>query len=312
MLYDYEGKCMSKEVERISENEHENFIFEHLNFPSPYPSEIEESKKIHVFLYVPRKEIKGKILFLHGLGDRNVDYLMWFAEYFACHGLATAFMVLPYNNIRSSKRYPNGIYYMEADTAKAVERFRHAVMDSRRTLDLLDWKFPKYAKTHVMGVSFGGMIATITAGVDERIDKLSLAITGGNFRYINWNSPLTNLVREKYERGENRDGCGTLEKCILAHENYMEFVKSVHVQEDIYKAPWRCFTYDPVPFAPLFEGRVIMFKAVFDKIMPAASTMQLWEAFGKPPMYIVPSGHFYSIVFKRSMAKKTLKFFLEK
>ena len=234
---------------------------------------------------------------------------MWFAQYFASHGLATAFMIMPYNHMRASKKYPAGSYYMEADTAKAVERFRHAVMDARSTIDLLDEKFPQIPHTHIMGISFGGMIATITAGVDKRIDKMSLAITGGNFRYINWLSPFTEEVRKKCKRGENHDGCGTLEKCILAHENYMSFVKSVKRQEDIYKATWRCFTYDPIPFAPLFKGEVIMFKAAFDKIMPLASTMQLWEAFGKPKLYTIPSGHFYSIVFKRSIARKSLKFF---
>ncbi len=310
MLYDYDKIDMSG-AKVISVERKEAYTVEHIIFPSPYPTDVEEAKKVHVFLHLPISHSKGKVLFLHGLGDRNIRYLMWFARYFASHGLITAFMIMPYNHIRASKEYPASSYYMEADTAKAVERFRHAVMDARSTLDLLDERFPKFSHTHVMGISFGGMIATISAGVDERIDKLSLAITGGNFRYINWLSPITEEVRIKYKRGENHDGCGTLEKCIRAHENYMDFVKSIKTQKDVYKAPWRCFTYDPIPFAPLFKGKVIMFKAAFDKIMPLNSTMQLWEAFGKPKLYTIPSGHFYSIVFKRPIARKSLKFFME-
>ncbi len=309
LLYDYDKPDMKK-MEVLSKEKCEMYTVEHITFPSPYPTNVLEAKKVHVFLHTPN-EVRGKVLFLHGLGDRNVDYLLWFAKYFALHGLATAFMVLPYNHLRASKTYPAGLYYMEADTAKAVERFRHAVMDARSTLDFLDLRLPSFKKTHVMGVSFGGMISTITAGVDTRVDKLSLVITGGNFRYINWLSPLTESVREKYKHGENHDGCGTLKKCILAHANYMDFVRSIRTQEDVYKAPWRCFTYDPIPFAPLFKGEVIMFKAAFDKIMPAPSTLQLWEAFGRPKMYVVPSGHFYSIVFKRSIARKTLRFFFK-
>ncbi len=308
MLYDYKKPDILK-TKTLSADNNGTHTVEHICFPSPYPTDVEEAKEVHIFLHIPSSQPKGKILFLHGLGDRNVKYLMWFAQYFASHGFITAFMIMPYNSIRASKEHPGGSYYMEADTAKAVERFRHAVMDARSTIDFLDERFPEFSKTHAMGISFGGMIATITAGVDVRIDKLSLVITGGNFQYINWSSPITQQVREKYRRGENHDGCGTLEKCVIAHKNYMNFVKSVKRQEDVYKAPWRCFTYDPIPFAPLFKGEVIMFKAAFDKIMPLQSTMQLWEAFGKPKLYTIPSGHYYSIVFKRSIARKSLKFF---
>ncbi len=307
MLYDYD-KTDTSNLKVLSIEKKERYTFEHLIFPSAYETDVEEAKNVHVFLHTPF-EVKGKVLFLHGLGDRNVRYLMWFARYFASHSLATAFMVMPYNHMRASKEVPAGKYYMEADTRKAVERFRHAVVDARSTMDLLDERFPNFSRTHVMGISFGGMISTITAGVDQRVDKLSLVITGGNFRYINWLSPMTEIVRKKYTLGENKDGCGTLEKCILAHKNYMNFVKSVKKQEDIYKAPWRCFTYDPILFAPLFKGNVIMFKAAFDKIMPAMSTSQLWKAFNKPRMYAIPSGHFSSILFKRFIAHKSLKLF---
>lgn len=306
-LYSYE-KIDPGKYETVSESKRKAYTVEHLIFPSPYAADVEEAKTVHVFLHTPPSP-KGKLLFLHGLGDRNLDYLMWFARYFASHSIATAFMIMPYNGIRASADLPAGRYYMEASPVKAVERFRHAVIDSRATMDLLDLRFPRFEKTKMMGFSFGGMISTITAGVDNRIDKLSLAITGGNFRYINWLSPMTGDVRMKYERGDNTDGCGTVPKCILAHDGYMDFVRGIRKEEDIYRAEWGCFVYDPLPFAPLFKGDVLMFRAAFDRIMPHMSTMQMWEAFGRPKMHTIPSGHFSSILFKRSIGMETLRFF---
>ncbi len=306
-LYAYK-KVDPRKYKTLTTEKKKKHALEHVTFPSPYDTDIEEAKTVHVFLHIPPNP-KAKLLFLHGLGDRNLDYLMWFAEYFASHSIATAFMVMPYNAMRASPDLPAGKYYMEASTARAVERFRHAVIDSRATLDLLDHRFPQFEKTKLMGFSFGGMISTITAGVDDRIDKMSLAITGGNFRYINWLSPMTEDVRLKYERGDNTDGCGTIPKCIEAHEGYMDFVRGIRKEEDICKARWRCFVYDPLPFAPLFEGEVLMFRAAFDKIMPHTSTRQMWEAFGRPKMHTLPSGHFSSILFKRMIGFETLRFF---
>lgn len=297
-----------KEYKIISSNKVKKYTVEQITFPSPYDTDVEEAKNVYVFLHVPPNP-KAKLLFLHGLGDRNLNYLMWFAKYFASHSIATAFMVMPYNAMRASADLPAGKYYMEASTAKAVERFRHAVIDARATIDLLDQRFPRFSRTHLMGISFGGMISTITAGVDKRVDKLSLVITGGNFRYINWLSPMTKDVRTKYARGENQDGCGTIPKCVEAHKGYMSFVKSIRKEEDIYKAKWKCFIYDPLSFAPLFRGDVIMFRAAFDRVIPHISTIQLWEAFGKPRMHTIPSGHFLSILFKRSIGFETLHFF---
>ena len=121
-LYSYK-QVESKECQTTSSEDFEKYVVERISFSSSYDTNVEEVKMIHVFLHTSRNP-KAKLLFLHGLGNRNLSYLMWFAKHFASHDLATVFMVMPYNAIRASADLAAGKYYMEAILDLFKMRFR--------------------------------------------------------------------------------------------------------------------------------------------------------------------------------------------
>lgn len=79
LIYEYDRKVpFDLRIENV--NEFDNCDL--LTFNTVYEPDIPESRKIYVYQFHAQNP-KMILLFLHGIGNGHVTYLMWFGEYFA-------------------------------------------------------------------------------------------------------------------------------------------------------------------------------------------------------------------------------------
>jgi pimeloyl-ACP methyl ester carboxylesterase len=275
---------------------------------SPYPTEYRESSRI--VLYTFRGGTKGTLLFIHGLGRYNMRFLTYFPRWFASKGYSTALMILPYHFDRTPRGKKSGEMFLDTtDNITLRSRFEHAVVDTLASIDYMKDKFgyPLY----LMGYSFGGMIATISAAFRNDLSGLSLVVTGGNFLHITWDSIVTKVFRVQYEQNKE---CNK-EKCIEWHSenNFYAYIRNLKDPKfKLNTAPMLCYEYDPLAFAKFVKAPTIMFSALFDIFIPLKSSTELFHFLGseRKKRYLLPSGHITSyLIFRRFIASSTLKFF---
>jgi len=270
---------------------------------SNYPSNFPENKSIPLYLYSGRK--KGTVLFFHGRGEKNLDYLRWFPATFAKMGYSGAMMILPFHFERTPAGHRSGELFLDPRTDVLRERFENAVVDGLTALNYLKWVSPP--PYFLMGYSFGGFISVITAALDRSICGLSLVVTGGNFFHITWKSFVTGVMRVKYEE----DGSCNREKCRKLHDvDYREYLNSLHKPEvEIGSAPISCFEYDPLTYAKFVRCPTLLTGALFDIFIPKPSTRELAEMLPDATLRWLPSGHLTSILFKKTIMKGSIDFF---
>ena len=278
---------------------------------SPYPCEHRESSFIHLYIY-PSSQKRGTLLFLHGLGRYNLKYLRYFPRKMSSLGYSSALMILPYHFDRTPQGKKSGEMFLDTtDNPTLRSRFEHAAVDTLTSLDFLaeNYGYPLY----LMGYSFGGMIATIAAAFRNDLSGLSLAVSGGNFLHITWESVVTKVFRVRYEQNQECD----IEKCRKWHssDNFYRYIgelKNPKIQLD--SAPMQCYEYDPLVFAKFVKAPTVMFTALFDIFIPKKASDELYKFLGSPAKkrYYLPSGHITSFFFWRSfITSKTARFFQE-
>lgn len=271
---------------------------------SNYPTEYNESSIIPLYFFPSKIKTQNTLLFIHGLGTKNIEYLKWFPEQFSKLGYNAFLMVLPYHFERTPYGFKSGELFLKPDYLR--ERFEHAIVDVLTSLNYIKEKFGN--KNYLMGFSFGGMIATI-ASTFFKVNGLSLCVTGGNFYYITWKSFATKVLRLKYE--ENKE-CN-VEKCKELHGKdfykYLENLGSPDISKDT--APMACYEYDPLTFAKFVSAPTIMFRAIFDIFIPKNSTLELYSKIGSKnkEIHSILSGHLTSYLYRSYILKKTAKFF---
>lgn len=271
----------------------------HLSFNSPFPSGDEYVDKGRALLYEGNNN-EG-IVFVHGLGNRNFEYLKYYPENLAKHGYTAIMPTLPYHFERMPK--DKKISFLSGTSVNIEKRFYQSVTDLLSCVDYLESIGMK--KIHIMGFSFGGMISTIAKAIDNRIDKGVFIVSGGNFLYITWKSTATKVLRVRYEDG----GSCSIEKCHELHQSFDQEAENFSSLDDLNNLP-NCFRYDPSLFAKMIDpSKVLMINAIFDPFIPSKSSKDLWNKMGHPKRYRLPSGHLTShLWFKKFILKKTIDF----
>jgi predicted esterase len=313
MIYDYERKNFEVKETLILENKSfKKYRFEFESFiKTPYP----ETNKVIGYFFNPSKKASNKILlFLHGMGDRNLSPLTWFPQKFAEEGIPSYLLILPYHFERTPPGMKSGKKFLIDDMNDTIKDFQQAIIDLRTSMDYLERRY-NFADFSIMGFSFGGMIGTITMAVDGRIKSGIFVVTGGNYLYITWKSLATRMLRKKYEVQSNYNvyGC-TEQKCIEVHKNYPEYTSNLKTVMDLDKISYirGCYLFDPLTFAHFIKRRkVILYNAIFDEIIPRDAANALWTEMGKPERHWLFADHLTSVFYRRLIFHRALKLVLE-
>ncbi|MCW5945733.1 MAG: alpha/beta fold hydrolase [Fimbriimonadales bacterium] len=133
-------------------------------------------------LTVPRdiNEKPPVILLLHGMGGKKED-LTAVAAMAAAAGYATVAIDAPMHG----ERAVSGKAILDPDPIVTRKHWVQAIVDWRRTIDFLETRTDVDSNRIVLlGASMGGMMGSLLAGTDERVDAAALLIAGGDWKAL--------------------------------------------------------------------------------------------------------------------------------
>jgi hypothetical protein len=274
--YSYPKQQIEAKVEKISEKKH--YVVESIEFPSAL--NVFNTENVKVDFYVQKKAGKFPTILVLPIAN-GVDFCAkGFARHFASGGFNCAIV------------HNRHIDLEDIVSAEQVEDYlRQTVLDSRQILDyLLEREEVDGNKLGCLGMSLGGIRASIVAGADERLKYSVIGLAGGSMAEVAFLSKLKEV--KEYMRG-------LVEKGISPETIHAEISEKV--------------VTDPLKLAKYTDARdTLMYIAMFDRVIHRKCGDKLWEAAGKPEAVYFFSGHFTSLLYLPYAERDSLNFFKRK
>jgi hypothetical protein len=274
--YSYPKHKIEPKVNRLDEKK--RYIVERIEIPSAL--NIFNTENIKVDYYVQKKAGKFPTVLVLPIAN-GVDFCAkGFARHFASNGFNCAII------------HNRDIDIDDIASAEQVEDYlRQTVLDSRQILDYLSEREKVDGnKLGCLGMSLGGIRASIVSGADERIKCSVIGLSGGSMADIAFLSELKEV--KKYIKGLVEMGIGP------------ETIRA-EVSEKV--------ATDPVKLAKYIDARnTLMYVAMFDRVIHRKCGDKLWEAAGKPEAVYIFSGHFTSLLYLPYAERDALNFFKRK
>jgi dienelactone hydrolase len=164
----------------------------------------------------------------------------------------------------------------------AIQRHRRVIdwAASRPELDI--------SKLGVFGASLGGFNALYLAAFDRRISAASIALVGGSLSTVLVNSNERRIV----------EAVDKVEQELSLDDAQMTVYLDARIKTD------------PLVVAPHVNAeRMQMTLAKYDKAVPFASQVKLYEAMGQPEAIRLPTGHITAAAYLFYLRLAVLKFF---
>jgi len=231
-----------------------------------------------IHYYEPHAKKRHPLILITPVLGRNYGIEQSFATYFADRGFACAIVhrrrlrLLPDENLSQVEAY-----------------FRSSVVRLRISLDWLERQEkvdPNAIGT--FGISFGGVLNTVLAGIEPRTKCHLIALAGGD---------LADVI------------CYSHERAIQRYRN--QFIKKKKITlEEFRKELRKAIISDPLEFAHFVDARnVFLFIALFDFVVGKKHAIKLAKALGHPETYYVPLGHYSSALVIPFIRIKAVQFF---
>lgn len=258
------------------------FVVSELTFPSPIDSPDPVNNVVHADYFRPRTPGKHPgVVVLHILG---ADFALsrYLAARLAQRGVAALFVRLPYYGER---RPEDGDRFLSADIERSILAMRQGICDVRRAAIWLGRREEVDAdRLGVAGISLGGIVGAVAAGVAPELDSAALVLAGGGLAEILWEMP-------EAEARRYRDA----------------WIAAGKTLEDL-EALTRPF--DPLTYADgLRSKRVLMIAGRADEVIPPRAARRLWEAAGRPPIRWYDCGHYSAAGYLLPAIRETVAFF---
>ena len=228
--------------------------------------------------YEPTAKGRHPLILITPVLGRNYGIERSFATYFANRGFACAIVhrrrlrLLPDENLSQVEAY-----------------FRSSIIRLRMTLDWLERQEkvdPNAIGT--MGISFGGVLNTVLAGIEPRTKCHLIALAGGN---------LADVICYSHEKTIQRYRSQFLKRRKIGLEEFRRELRKSIISE-------------PLEFAHFVDARnVFLFIALFDFVVGKKHGTKLVKAFGHPEIYYVPLGHYSSVLAIPFIRIKAVQFF---
>lgn len=242
------------------------FTVYRLVFASPVKSPFPENNVVPAEIYVPcHSDGPVPAAIVLDIMYGNAIVARGLARGLAAQGVAAVYVPMAYYNARRPKGDAH-LRWIEEDPARALEPIRQTVLDIRRAKAILASRRevdPK--RIGITGVSLGGIMTSLAAGVDGDFWRVCPILAGGDLANMIFHAPETRRVKAK----------------LLAKGFDQEKLEPII-------AP-----VEPLHFASRIDpGRSLMINARSDEVIPKDCTLALWKAFGKPTLLWLPSGHY--------------------
>jgi len=254
-----------------------------VKFDSPFQSPFPENNVVPGELYLPQRttgKIPGVIVLDILQGNALLPRMM--ARWLAREGIAALYISMPYYN----ERRPKGGAHermLSDDPRVSIQALRQTVMDIRRAKSLLA-SHPEIdpEKIGITGISLGGIMTALAAGVDGHFYRVVPILSGGDLASIVFKAPETRRVRE------------SLPAKGITQTDLAKFFAPV----------------EPLNFASRIHPETcLMINAQRDETIPKANAEALAKAIGGPTVIWSPLGHIDSVIYLPNILQKTADFF---
>jgi dipeptidyl aminopeptidase/acylaminoacyl peptidase len=168
------------------------------------------------------------------------------------------------------------------DPNAAITNVRQTVMDVRRGKAVLAARTEvDPQRISITGVSLGGIMTALAAGVDGGFYRVVPILAGGDLAAITFHARETRPVRS------------ALEAKGLTEADAERLMAPI----------------DPLHFASRIDPRTcLMINAARDEVIPRATTEALCRAIGSPQILWTPLGHYSSALFLPNIRQRTIEF----
>lgn len=254
-----------------------------VEFPSPFASPWPENNKVPGELFVPRKPPAGKMpaAVVLDILDGSAILARGMALGLARGGVAALYMPMSCYGPRRPAGGAHFIAYRERPEL-AIAGVRQTVMDVRRAKALLSSR-PDVDpdRIAVTGISLGGIVTALAAGVDGTFYRVIPILAGGDLPAIIFYARETRQMRAAFQ----------------AHNIDQE--AAAKVLADV----------EPLHFASrIGADRCLMINAAKDEVIPKETTEALNKAIGSPTILWTPAGHYSSIWYLEDIRQRTAEF----
>lgn len=267
------------------------------------------TEQVEFYNFHPKSEVKASTLILHGLGSRNIKFLLWLGPHLASAGVNTSILILPGNYTRVENNSVSGRSFLYPDMELMYQFWEHAVVDTLTTIDLLEdlglWK----PNSLLMGYCLGGMISTMVSAIDTRIAHTLFMATGGHIPKILHESPATSFVRRIFSTNKNIEfDLGNKDKLYSIYEEQFPIVKNMKLDELLSSNEIHpLLKIDPMSYAHLIDMKKVTFiDAFFDSTLPIKSRAALYDEMIGAKRRVLPISHVNWLPFGYLLAKYML------
>lgn len=274
--YSYPRRPIEAKVETIREKR--RYVIKRVEFPSAI--NVFGAENIKVDYYVQKRCGKFPTVLALPIAG-GVDFCI---ETFARHYASNGFNCAVVHNRK--------VDLEDIESAEQAEDYlRQVVLDSRQVLDyLVEQKEVDSDKLGCLGLSLGGIKASIVSAVDERIKCTVVGLAGGS---------MADIALESKEKAVRECMGRWVEMGVSPEALRIELSDKLAT--------------DPVALGEYVDARnVLMYIAAFDRIVPKKCGDNLRQAMGKPEAVYLCSGHFSSLLYLPYAERSSFSFFKKK
>lgn len=278
-------------------------------FRTVYKSPAPGTEMVELYNFEPKTKTRASVLLLHGLGSRNIKFLLWMGAHLASAGVHCAIPVLPGNYTRVEHNSVSGRSFLYPRMDVMFKFWEYAVVDIRSTIDFLEQKGIWKENNCIMGYCLGGMLSSIVTALDKRINQTIFMTTGGYFPKLLHQSPAAAFSRNLFEKGvKDQYYLYDKEKLYKTYEKQLGKVKEMTLSELISSEDIHpLFKIDPLSYAHFLDKSKITFiDALLDETLPLGSRASLFREMRGATRYVLPMTHGSWLPFERFLAQYIL------
>ena len=264
--------------------EEDSFRVYRVTFPSPFETPWPENNVVPAEYYLPREAAAAKKVpaaVVLDIMDGSAILPRVMARAAAQNGLAALYVPMPCYNDRRPPGDPHKRMLRE-DPARAADGMKQTVMDVRRAKAVLASR-PEVRgdSIGITGISLGGIMTSLAAGVDGQFNRVAPILSGGDVAAITFHANETRKIRAAME------------------EKGMTLADAADVFAPV----------EPLSFASRIDpDRCLMINAANDEVIPKQNTLALRKALGEPQIVWLQAGHYSSLTFFPLMQKTVIEF----
>ena len=237
-------------------------------FPSPVHTEVEANNTIPGVYMQPREGALGPgVIVLHILGG---DFALSesIAHHLASNGIPALFVKMPYYGERRS---PTRNKMITTNPHESAEGMRQGVLDIRQATAWLASR-PEIDERRlgITGISLGGIMSALAAGIEPRLTSCAIYLAGGDFANVLWH----------HEDGKAAAFRRAWQEAGGDQKTFAEILRPV----------------DPCTYGHCLAGRrILMVNATEDEVIPRASTDALLQSIEVPTDAVWHQAGHYSV-----------------